>query len=392
MTVRNRRGGVYIDLKTIVFLDAFGNLIGALLIFAYTKRHFSKTVKYHFYSQILFGMTFSLFFFNIFIANQFLLAIANCGLLFGGAFEVFAIMRLTKNESKTIKTTILFVCFFISLIQASLVLVIDLSDIRIGLLTITLSILWFMIVYFLLKQKNASLLQKLAGFIFLITTLTLMIRGIQAFDIRGTFHWFSPEFAQVLTFLSMFAIMVVNGFGVPLLVKERADEEILLAATFDSLTEIYNRKHFIEETEKGMEYANRKKINYSLIMIDIDHFKVINDTYGHQKGDVILRNFAKTISSELRKYDIFGRVGGEEFMIFLQDISKEEALTVAEKIRELVASNMVEGIQYTISLGVCSVESNLNHLINFDELSQLCDQSLYEAKNTGRNKTVQKII
>lgn len=317
---------------------------------------------------------------------------ANCGLLFGGAYEVFAIMQLTQTESDRIKKVVLFICSVISVLQGLLIFVVDASNIRIGILTIVLSFLWLVVAFFLLRRKNNSALQKVIGFFFLITTIILIIRAIQSLTSKELFHLLSSGFAQILTFLSMFAIMIVSGFGIPLLVKERADEELLYSATHDSLTNIYNRKHFIEETEKGMDYAGRKKNSYSLIMIDIDHFKVINDSFGHHKGDVVLRNFAKTLSQELRKYDIFGRVGGEEFMIFLQDITKEEAYQVAEKLRELVATHIVEGIQYTISLGVCSVDPNWNHAKNFDELSQLCDQALYQAKNSGRNKTVQKVI
>ncbi|MGB4657795.1 MAG: GGDEF domain-containing protein [Mobilitalea sp.] len=165
-----------------------------------------------------------------------------------------------------------------------------------------------------------------------------------------------------------------------------------MAATHDELTGIYNRKYFFEEVEKEIGYAKRKKYSFSLLMIDIDHFKNINDTYGHQKGDMVLMEFTKMLFGALRKYDLFGRIGGEEFLIFIQNVSKEEAYIVAEKLRMVIESNDLGGIHYTISIGICSVEPSLSKDINYDDILRQCDLALYEAKNSGRNITVNKVM
>lgn len=323
--------------------------------------------------------------------NPVFVAVANYSLLFAGAYEVFAIMQLTNSHCEKIKKAIIVFLSVISIIQAGLVTVNVVSHLRISLVTAALSALCLIILYFLMKPKNSTFLQKMIGMFFLFTAGSLILRSFETFALHAKYHLLTPGFVQILTFTSMFAVMIVSGFGIPLLAKERADEVILIAATYDGLTSIYNRKYFFEEAEKEMEYAKRKKCPFSLIMLDIDHFKIINDTYGHQKGDLVLKEFAKTISGALRKYDLFGRVGGEEFLIFLKDVPKEEAYVVAEKLRTLIETSNVDGIRYTISLGVCSIEPNMGKENNFDEILRQCDLALYEAKNSGRNKTIQKI-
>ena len=235
-----RLGGIAIDTKTLIILDAFGNLLGALLIYAYNKRHFSRTVKYHLYSQILFGLTFSLFIVGMFLFNNMYLAIANCSLIFGGGFEVFAIMQLTNNNNEKIKKVLMFVLALVSLVQASFAVIIDVSNLRIALVTTTLSMLWLIIVYLLMKPKNSTLLQKMVGIFFLVTAGSLILRSLQALDLSKKFDLLTPGFAQILTFAGMFMIMIVSGFGIPLLSKERADEQLLISATYDGLTNIYN--------------------------------------------------------------------------------------------------------------------------------------------------------
>lgn len=164
--------------------------------------------------------------------------------------------------------------------------------------------------------------------------------------------------------------------------------EQLLART-DTLTGINNRRYFFEVAVHEFNAAARYGHPLSAIMFDIDHFKELNDTYGHQAGDDMLRNLAQLTRQHLRDADILARYGGEEFVILLPYTRLKQACLVAERIREKVSAFrlVVNGAEVgiTLSLGVAEFDLQTDSL---DKLIQRADQAMYEAKNGGRNRTL----
>lgn len=171
--------------------------------------------------------------------------------------------------------------------------------------------------------------------------------------------------------------------------------EILKHATLDALTGFYNRRQMEERIKQETASAKRKKTPLCAIMIDIDYFKSVNDTYGHAAGDFILKTASKIIRSQLREYDIASRYGGEEFAIILPFTKQEEAVMVAERLRKAVESRIINienvntkndtrTIQITISLGIYSFKENDRP----EDLLMKADKALYDAKETGRNKVI----
>ena len=154
----------------------------------------------------------------------------------------------------------------------------------------------------------------------------------------------------------------------------------------DALTGIYNRRHFFETSEKIIALSKRENKAVSMLMLDIDYFKRINDTYGHQVGDVVLVTLAKKIQNMTRNSDIFARIGGEEFVLLLYNTSIEDAKAVGQEICHTIAAHdFIEKEQYidvTISIGVATLNHDINSL---DTLQYQADQKLYEAKESGRN-------
>lgn len=164
-----------------------------------------------------------------------------------------------------------------------------------------------------------------------------------------------------------------------------AKKELEKLASIDQLTGIYNRRMIEEFLEIEIDVAKRHEYDLSLIMIDIDFFKTVNDNHGHQIGDQVLNQVAKTISNNLRKSDIFGRYGGEEFLIICVDTNSKDAFTLSEKLRLVVGSHKFDDIGYkTISLGV----TNLKIADTAETFIKRVDLALYKAKEEGRNKTV----
>jgi diguanylate cyclase (GGDEF)-like protein/PAS domain S-box-containing protein len=184
----------------------------------------------------------------------------------------------------------------------------------------------------------------------------------------------------------------VTGFSVVLRdVTERKStgDEIRRLLITDQLTGVSNRARFYELAEAEFARWKRFRQPISAVMIDIDHFKRINDTYGHAAGDEVLRQVAVSLQTGLRSIDVIGRLGGEEFAILLPSIDLEGAEMVAERLRRTVAglSPVSDGtaIPVTISLGVAQIDGDARE---FDALLKAADAALYGAKQGGRNKVV----
>jgi diguanylate cyclase (GGDEF)-like protein len=175
--------------------------------------------------------------------------------------------------------------------------------------------------------------------------------------------------------------------------KNRQLEELLvkveLMAITDPLTEIYNRRHFDTIFKREFTRVTRYKTPLSCLMIDVDHFKRINDTFSHQTGDSVLKEIAQIIKSCLRtEVDIVARWGGEEFIVLLTQTKKEEALYPALRMLKAISEHTFSGItsneQITVSIGVAGAPDP--SIDNGEKLIQAADNALYEAKNKGRNR------
>jgi len=165
--------------------------------------------------------------------------------------------------------------------------------------------------------------------------------------------------------------------------KEAAE----MAARIDPLTGARNRRAFTEAAEIELQRALRYGTPLSLIMIDLDHFKSINDTYGHATGDAVLASFARSVAQEVREVDVVGRYGGEEFVVLLPNTEVTEALRVAERMRLAVAGTelQVQGqvLRYTASFGVAALDARE---LNLGPFIARADAALYQAKRAGRNR------
>lgn len=166
---------------------------------------------------------------------------------------------------------------------------------------------------------------------------------------------------------------------------EQSKEELKMLASIDPLTGLYNRRYFLETSKNIINIAQREKIELSILMLDIDHFKSINDTYGHDVGDDVLKVFTNTISEHVRKSDLVCRWGGEEFLVLLYNTNIEYSLTISEKMRhetELLCIKVKteQEIKITTCIGISKVVSDIESAIN------RADEALYEAKENGRNR------
>ena len=156
-------------------------------------------------------------------------------------------------------------------------------------------------------------------------------------------------------------------------------------ANKDFLTGSYNRRYFFEAGEAILDKNDRKEKEIAVATLDIDHFKKVNDTYGHDVGDVAIQEIAKILNKNLRTSDLSARFGGEEYCILLEDISIDDTQVLFEKIRSNFENNEINikdlSLKYTVSLGIAYGKAK-----DLDEMIKVSDEALYEAKESGRNK------
>jgi diguanylate cyclase (GGDEF)-like protein len=159
-------------------------------------------------------------------------------------------------------------------------------------------------------------------------------------------------------------------------------------ALTDELTQIANRRSFVASVQSEITRCSRQHAAMAFFLLDIDHFKNVNDSYGHQAGDEVLRQVSRLIKTTLREYDIFGRIGGEEFGIFLAETNRQTAVDVAERLRQQIADEtlLIDGkaLRITMSVGIALARD----ATNFEQLYADADAALYQAKHSGRNCVV----
>lgn len=204
---------------------------------------------------------------------------------------------------------------------------------------------------------------------------------------QGTQHWVDTHAAPLYDENGKVKALV----GVTRDITERINllKELEEQARKDFLTDLPNRRYFLELAEQELLRTQRYNKPLSILMMDIDFFKSINDHYGHKAGDLALQKLASVCVSTLREVDVIGRIGGEEFAVLLPETSGNYAIEVAERIRsalenvEIILQQNTTPLKFTVSIGVTTID---RHKTTVDKMLQEADAALYQAKNTGRNK------
>jgi diguanylate cyclase (GGDEF)-like protein/PAS domain S-box-containing protein len=202
------------------------------------------------------------------------------------------------------------------------------------------------------------------------------------------FIWGEEIYEFDLPAFSLFASQIAVAFE-----NARLIERIQQIAITDELTGLYNRRGLFEIGRLEIERTRRYNLPLSAIVIDIDHFKRVNDRYSHAVGDQVLRSFAECVITNTRELDVIGRIGGEEFVLLLPGSNHQSARKTAARLQDLIAKNVTETgfgeIKITVSQGVAEMDSSMEDL---NDLIQAADRALYRAKETGRNRVVSSSI
>lgn len=210
-------------------------------------------------------------------------------------------------------------------------------------------------------------------------------------EIHMSFH-VQPRNGDSLTKSSLEVVAFLLDFVSISLVHTFMQEKIRSLSVIDSLSHLYNRGHFMSLFNSEYRRSLRHNLNLSVIFVDIDNFKLVNDTYGHLSGDLVLKAIADCITRTIRASDVAGRYGGEEFVIYLPETNLPNAHTTAERLRKCIESrqvtlNRTQSCRVTVSLGLASI-SEIEPGDSVDHILELADKKLYQAKMLGKNRTV----
>lgn len=203
----------------------------------------------------------------------------------------------------------------------------------------------------------------------------------------GSIIWISTN--AFVRFDSNQQPLSVDGVARDISERKRMEDQLTALSRTDGLTGVYSRRYFLDKSEAVIEVMRRYQRPASMMMLDLDHFKMINDNYGHHVGDLALIAFAKVCRQEIRESDVLGRMGGEEFTLMMPETPLQNAISLAERIRMATAAIAIpcgdQMIRFTVSIGL--VELNASDL-SVDAVMHRADLAMYQAKERGRNQVV----
>lgn len=375
-----------IDVNTGILALIIGHFISAILGVAYWKKNKNDNVMSIFLLSRFFDVTAWIFIGARGAMNEmFSIIMGNSMLIIGSVYQIKAILTI-KEVYSNLARKMYFKVTMISLLGVNFFsFILEYPSQRVGVLSLFVIFMWLYPCYVLIFKNNNSSLQRIIAAVYTIgaiphiyNTFMGLIHIIKETAVVGDTH-------NIYFSISLYVIMLVGNIGVILMSKEKIDNVIFDAATYDELTHILNRRSFCDKTENRISYLLKRKKPISFMIMDLDNFKRINDTYGHHNGDSVIKDFAQRAKNELYQDAIFGRFGGEEFTIALPEVDEREAFAIAQKIRNAVSKAVVmEVIRYTVSIGVVTLIPDEG--TNTEVLYKLSDQALYKAKANGRNR------
>lgn len=378
-----------LDIHSLLYLFIFGNLFISLMITFY-RFHFprdrasvvfiaAKWIQVVFWCSILLWDR---------LPRYLAIPLSNGLILAGGTLEIAALLLMMNMLGPKDKR------YYLTLILISIVCFITVAlfwnrpNNRVAVTSLFAALFAVHPGYRLSVNALGSPLQKLLGYVFFGFAGAMLWRGAYALFLAPDMGALTANTAQYVYYMGMFFLLIVGTAAFILLSNEHSYEALKRMATYDSLTGIMSRRTFFQEAEQKLELAAKRHEPCTLLILDLDHFKKVNDTYGHDKGDTVLQHFAMAVEQSLGEGDLFGRIGGEEFGVLLYGMAEAEGFAKAQQLCALVEEASLQVIPdgCTVSVGAISVLPD--SFTALDTLYKLGDQALYQAKTQGRNRAV----
>ena len=253
---------------------------------------------------------------------------------------------------------------------------------RVVVVTVAIAALHVVTLLFLLRRSNKNFPIRMVQFTLALHLAVLLVRLQTALTMRNVGDLMDASLVQTVYIGAYVIAVLMLLIGAVLMATDRVRTELEHVATHDGLTGALNRGAILALSEDEHERSVRYGQPFSLMMIDLDHFKAVNDNFGHQHGDKVLVHFAERARAALRRADRFGRYGGEEFLVLLPNTATDAALPVAQRIHTALATG--HALDCQVSIGVTHWRGPDDTL---DTMLGRADAALYQAKGQGRNQT-----
>ena len=372
-----------LDVRSVILIAGIMSLLMAVVLF-FLRRNYPPSIKglsewaaapaIIFLATLLFGARGAIpDFLSIVIAN--LLLFGGASLLYFGSQRFLGVEPSIKLWSGLILLTLIPLAWF-ALAEPH-------HGVRVALITTFMTALSFTHARLILIRGTRSFSSHFTAIALLTLALTQSLRFVSALSLPAADGIFDSTSPSQTTYVSVYAFAALTAtIGMVLMATDKLRAEFEHLAGHDSLTGALSRRVLIDACERELERCRRKGHSMSLLMIDLDNFKAINDAHGHLVGDRVLVDFTGRANAALRRPDRFGRFGGEEFVALLPETTLDQALVVAERMRAEVA-NSTAAQRYTVSIGAaCSHADDAT----VDAILSRADAAMYAAKTAGRNR------
>lgn len=376
------------DIRTVLILTVVYNFLLSTAIFLYNRtKKYPHNARFSL-GMLLIGSGFLLLSLRDFI-DQFASTIISNTLIILGIMllskGIAIYTHMKKNPLSSIMDSVIITCFIMSFLYFTYVS----PNINMRIIIISMvQILYFIeIIRALFKQKNPIITKesRLVSLMFILATVIQSLRifftfyepPMTSFMTAGLIHSVSVIIYQLMPFNLALGIFLMDNA----IIKNQLETQ----AMTDGLTELYNRVAFVKIVTSQCKRTQRHQDTLAIVMCDIDFFKRVNDTYGHQAGDLILQQIPKIFHEHVRGSDVIGRYGGEEFILALMDINLSDLAQLLEKVRSNIEESIFsyEGkpIKVTMSFGATLIQDDFD----LDAAIRRADTALYQSKHSGRN-------
>lgn len=381
---------VLLDTRTMYLLLCLGNFIMFVMLVVFARAtHLNGLFRRYAYGKLFQGLGMSMVLFRGIVPEGLSVIVGNSLFFVGVILEAFCLMYVGKVPSyRTARVWIRISLFLIVGFVLIYLAGVDIA-VRSAVVSFVIAIVSLTIAGGLLFYNNETKLRRFSGAFFIIFALLHVFRAMEALSGQTDYLFFGATPAPTLSLLMAYVYMLISTMAFLLMSREAVDLKLQQAATRDFLTGIYNRGQFMHLAKKIFGLMIRQKQPVSVLMLDLDRFKSINDKYGHFVGDEVLMHFSSVTTAALRGEDVFGRYGGEEFIIISPNTSNQEAMVIGHRVKAALASAVAQeaGLpHYKVSIGTASIIPT--HISEMTNLIKMADAALLQAKRSGRNRVV----
>ncbi|KAA9000399.1 GGDEF domain-containing protein [Paenibacillus spiritus] len=378
-----------VDIRTLLLTLVLGNLFTLLLITSYRRRYPTEGIGTWFVvAKWLQSLCWFLLLLRGRIPDMPFIPISNAAMLGGGGLEIVSLLSIKGCFGPAVRRYYIALSVFSVILYGGVYIVHNQENLRIAAASFAAMLF---VVYpagrFGLGREGSPL-QRAIGLLYGGMAVIFAARSVSALQNGPSQTVFTPGHVSNLYYLGMFLLMNLGTAAFVLLSREQSLDELKRMAMFDELTGLLNRRSFLELAQPALDRARRMRETISFILMDIDHFKQVNDVYGHAAGDRVLREFAAAAGGALMGEGLLGRYGGEEFAVLLPGLDEGSSDETIGRLNAAIGGLSVEGVplRYSVSIGVITLIPG--SAATLDYLYRLSDTALYQAKREGRNRVV----